>query len=228
VVAFVLRAVRKTRPKTQPQTRRRASEGLKPAILDAARRLCFTEGVEGISARKIAQRVGCSATAIYLHYRNLDDVLHHLRMEGHALLARYFGEVDAALPPAARLVEMGRAYHRFGTEHPNYYELMFLYRYKDVPRRELVQQEMLTLLQVRDAVQAGIDAGTVRDDLDAFTIAHGLWSTLHGLTALAVTGLLIRTAPGKDHDLLAAVLDGIARWIAPLPAARTRSIRRRG
>jgi AcrR family transcriptional regulator len=213
----MLRAVRKTRV----VARRRTSEGLKAAILDAARRLCFSGGVEGISARKIAQRVGCSATAIYLHYRNLDDVLHHLRMEGHALLARYFGDVDAALPPAERLLEMGRAYHRFGTEHPNYYELMFLYRFKDAPRRELVQQEILTLLQVRDAVQAGIDAGTIRNDLDAFTIAHGLWSTMHGLTALAVTGLLIRTAPGKDRALLDGVLDGIARWIAPFSGERS-------
>lgn len=217
----MLRSVRKTRP----SPRRRPAEGLKPAILDAARHLCFTAGVEGISARKIAKRVGCSATAIYLHYRNLDDVLHHLRMEGHALLARYFAEVDATLPPVVRLIEMGRAYHRFGTEHPNYYELMFLYRFRDVPRRELVQQEILTLLQVRDVVKSGVDAGTVRADLDPFTIAHGLWSTMHGLTSLAVTGLLVRTAPGKDQALLDSLLDGVARWIAP--AAAPTSVRRR-
>ncbi len=218
----MLRAVRS--PRSRPQ--KRAAEGLKPAILDAARRLCFTEGVEGISARKIARRVGCSATAIYLHYRNLDDVLHHLRMEGHALLARYFSEVDARLPPARRLVEMGRAYHRFGSEHPNYYELMFLYRFEDAPQREMVQQEISTLLSVRDVVQSGVAAGAVRADLDPFTIAHGLWSTMHGITSLAVTGLLARTAPGRDHDLLDGVLDGIARWIAPARPAPAR--RRKG
>lgn len=219
----MLRAVR-TSAKV---SRKRAAQGLKPAILDAARRLCFTEGVEGISARKIARRVGCSATAIYLHYRNLDDVLHHLRMEGHALLARYFAEVDATLPPAARLLEMGRAYHRFGTEHPNYYELMFLYRFKDVPSRELVDQEIFTLMIVRDVVQSGVDAGAVRSDLDPFTIAHGLWSTMHGITALAVTGLLVRTAPGRDRVLVDGVLDGIARWIAPPPSRRPARRRRR-
>src|SRR5262252_5312310 len=70
---------------------------------------CGADGVAGVSARKIARRVGCSATAIYLHYRNLGDVLHHLRMEGHRLLAEYFRAVDPALSPLQRLREMGRA-----------------------------------------------------------------------------------------------------------------------
>src|SRR5215813_9108413 len=93
----VLRPIRNARPRVMrvpdPGARRRA-QGLKSAILDAARALCFSEGVAGISARKIARQVGCSATAIYLHYRNLGDVLHHLRMEGHQLLAEYFRSVD--------------------------------------------------------------------------------------------------------------------------------------
>ncbi len=217
-MAAVLRPVRRI-PAPKP---RRRSEGLKAAILDAARRLCFSEGMEGISARKIAKQVGCSATAIYLHYRNLDDVLHQLRMEGHSLLAEYFRAVDEGVPPLERLLEIGRAYHRFGKDHPHYYELMFLHRFTDALRREVVQQEIFTLLIVRDAVKSGIDAGVVRRDLDPFTIAHGLWSTMHGITSLAVTGLLVRTAPGKEDALLDGVLESMARWVAPEPATSSR------
>ena len=201
----------RARPGAVP--RKRKADALKPAILDAARRLCFAEGVAGVSARKIAKQVGCSATAIYLHYRNLDDVLHHLRMEGHALLAQYFRDVDPALPPVERLVAMARAYYRFGVEHPSHYELMFLHRFKEPPRREFVQQEIFTLLLVRDAVKSGIDAGALRSDLDPFTMAHGLWSTMHGLTSLAVTGLSVQTAPGQDRVLLDGALESLARWV---------------
>src|SRR3954451_3895242 len=99
----MLRAVPR---RSAPRRARKASargDGLKRALLDAARRLCFAEGVDGISARKIARDVGCSATALYLHYENVEDVLHHLRMEGHALLARYFREAVGGAP-LARLV----------------------------------------------------------------------------------------------------------------------------
>lgn len=203
----------KPRPNGSPGSEKPRANAIKPAILDAARKLCFSEGVDGISARKIAREVGCSATAIYLHYENLDDVLHHLRMEGHALLAEYFRGVDPALPPLERLLEMGRAYYRFGVEHSNYYELMFHHRLGDaVLRRESVQQEIFTLMLVRDAVKSAQDAGVVRIDLDPFTIAHGLWSTMHGLTSLAVSGLLVRTAPGQDKTLLEGAIDSLERW----------------
>jgi AcrR family transcriptional regulator len=194
---------------------RKRGESLKTAVLDAARKLCFAEGVEGVSARRIAREVGCSATAIYLYYKNLDDVLHHLRMEGHRLLSRYFHDVDPRLAPVPRLLEMGRAYYRFGTEHPNYYQLMFLYRFKEVPRREFVQQEIFTLLIVRDVIRSGIDSGAVRSDLDAMALANVVWSNVHGLTSLAVSGLLLQTAPGQHQALLESVLEGIGRWIQP-------------
>ena len=194
---------------------RKRGEGLKTAVLDAARKLCFAEGVEGVSARRIAREVGCSATAIYLYYKNLDDVLHHLRMEGHRLLSQYFHDVDPRLSPVARLLEMGRAYYRFGIDHPNYYQLMFLYRFKEVPRREFVQQEIFTLLIVRDVIREGIDRGAVRADLDAMALANVVWSNVHGLTSLAVSGLLLQTAPGQHPLLLEAVLEGIGRWIVP-------------
>jgi AcrR family transcriptional regulator len=184
-------------------------------VLDAARKLCFADGVDGVSARKIAKEVGCSATAIYLYYKNLDDVLHHLRMEGHQLLAQYFREVDAALPALDRLLEMGRAYYRFGVEHPNYYQLMFLYRFREVPRREFIQQEIFTLLLVRDAIRAGADSGAIRSDVDPMVLANGAWSNVHGLTSLAVSGLLLQTAPGQDTLLLEGVLESIRRWVSP-------------
>src|SRR5688572_7345354 len=86
-----------------PAAKGRGREDLKRAILDAARRLCLSDGIDGVSARKVAREVGCSATAIYLYYRNFDEVLHHLRMEGHAVLSRYFAEVDRSLSPRRRL-----------------------------------------------------------------------------------------------------------------------------
>jgi AcrR family transcriptional regulator len=194
---------------------RTGSESLKQAVLDAARRLCFADGVDGITARRIARDVGCSATAIYLYYRNLDDVMHHLRMEGHALLAEYFQRVDAVLPPVERLLEMGKAYYRFGTEHPRYYELMFLSRFEELPRRDFVQREISTLLIVRDVVSEGVRTGEVRSDLDPMILANGLWAKMHGLTSLAIAGLLVQTAPGQADTLLEAVLDGVARWVRP-------------
>jgi AcrR family transcriptional regulator len=191
------------------------SRSLREAILDAARKLCFAEGVDGVSARKIAREVGCTAPAIYGHYRSIDDVLHHLRMEGHALLADAFRRVDTSLPPMERLRGLGNAYYRFAVEHPKYYEVMFLSRFKDAPRREFVQREILTLLFIRDVVKEGMNTKAIRDDVDPMILANAVWSQIHGLASLAISGLVLVTAPGGAEDLLDTVVDCIAAGVTP-------------
>jgi AcrR family transcriptional regulator len=188
---------------------------LKRRILDAARRLYFAHGTDGVSARKIATAVGVSPTAIYLHFRGIGDLLHALRMEGHEKLAGYLGAVDAKLPALQRLEAMGRAYHRFGLENRHYYELMFLIRSADSPRREAVQQELFTLMLLRDAVTSGIAAGELRGDLEPMMVTTALWANVHGVTSLAVSGLMVQNTVAEQEAVLAGVFAAVETWLSP-------------
>ena len=203
---------------TQPVTakRRPARKGavdIRARILDAAREIALAEGPHGISARKIAQRVGCSATAIYLYYRSIDDLLHHLRMEGFEVLVRHLRDVDPALPPIERIIAMGRQYWRFGREHPNTYELLFFHRFRRVPRPEVVQRELYALMLLRDAVKEAIDSGVVRPGLELMATTNVLWAEIHGVTSLAVSGRLLQAAEGHDEEVLEAMLKGVRAWL---------------
>jgi len=195
-----------TAKETRTRRPRRGQQPIRAALLKAARRLYLAHGAEGISARRLAREVGCSPTAIYLYYRGVGDLLEHLRMEGHALLS---SALRAATGRGAieRLRAMGRAYFQFGKENPSYYVFMFSMRPSDMPGREAVQREMQTLLVVRDAVQAGMQAGELRAG-DATIVANALWAQVHGVTALSVSGLLPQTAAGHDAEVLEAVLEG--------------------
>jgi AcrR family transcriptional regulator len=206
-------STRARRPATR--ARRSGAPRLAGRILDAARRLYFAHGPDGVSARKIASAVGVSPTALYLHYRGIADVLHALRMEGHAKLAAYLRDVDASLPALERLREMGRAYHRFGMENRHYYELMFLGRGADAPGREVVQQELFTLMMLRDAVTSGMGAGEIRRDLDPMTVTTALWTQVHGVTSLAVSGLLVQSTYDEQVAVLEGVFDAIRAWLTP-------------
>lgn len=186
---------------------------IRSRVLDAARAITLAEGPHGVSARKIAQRVGCSPTAIYLYYRSIDDLLHHLRMEGFEILVRYLRDVDPALEPVERIVALGRQYWRFGREHGNAYELMFLHRFRRIPRPEIVQREMYALMLLRDVVKEGIERGALRRDLDLMATTNALWAEIHGLTSLAVSGRLLQTAAGHDAEVLETLLDGTTRWL---------------
>jgi AcrR family transcriptional regulator len=184
-------------------------------VLAAARRLCFAHGPDAVSARRIARAVGCSPTAIYLHYRDMADLLEHLRMEGHGVLAGYLRAVDGRLPALERVRAMGRAYHRFAVEHAAYYALMFGLRPAAGPRPEAVRREMHTLMLLRDVVVGGVERGEIRGDVDPLVATNTLWANVHGVTALGVAGLLPETAGGRQDEVLEAVLEGAVRWLRP-------------
>ncbi len=197
--------------------RRRAIRDQRPdlraAILEAARSLLFRRGAEGISARKIAAKAGCSPTAIYLYYSGIDDLLHHLRMEGHRLLARHLTPRDGAGSALSQIEAMGRNYFRFGAENPAFYDLMFLARASRTARRDEIRQEMFPLLLLRDAVERGIERGEVRSGLDPMVAANALWAQVHGVTSLAVQGLLFETAPRSHQAVLEQILSAGSRWL---------------
>ena len=184
---------------------RKGPGAARAVILRVVRRLYVANGASGVSARKIARELGCSPTAIYLYYRSIPALLEELRMEGHAILTRRLQEAAPDAEPLERLLAMGRAYFAFGRDHPSYYALMFSVRPADLPRREAVQREMRTLLVVRDVVQAGIQSGALRRG-DPTVIANSLWAQVHGVTALAVSGLLFESAEGHDREVLETVL----------------------
>ncbi len=197
------------------------SKKVRASLLEAAREICLAEGADAVSARRIAKAAGTSPMAIYVHFRNLDDLLHHVRMEGHAILAEYLKSPSNRLSPLRRVIETQRAYYRFGVEHPNHYHLMFLTKQKSPPPREAVQREIGTLLMLRDALVRGIDAGAIRGDLDPMILANEVWLQIHGLTSLTVLKLLVHTAPGHEEALLEATLESIERWLAPAPSRRS-------
>ncbi len=187
----------------------KGSIDLRAKILKAVRRLFLKHGADGVSARKIASAVGCSPTAIYLYYRNHGELLHKLRMEGHTLLARYLTTGAKAAPIISRLESMGRGYFRFGLENPEFYDLMFLARASRNARREEIRREMFPLLLLRDAIKDGVDAGELKPDLDTMLAANALWAQIHGVTSLAVQGLLFETAPAGHAEVLEQVLSTV-------------------
>ena len=199
---------------------------LRTAILRAARRLHAANGADGVTARALARAVGVSPTAIYLHFRGIDDVLEQLRMDGHERLATYLRGAGGATA-TERIRAMGRAYFRFGVEQPEYFDLMFHGAPGAARQRDAVHREMFTLLLLRDAVVAGIAAGEVRDDVDPMVVTNALWAEVHGVTALRAAGLLVETSDGHADEVLDAVLDAALRWLVPQNTGRQDTGRRR-
>ena len=164
-------------------------EALRQHILDAASNLFLSQGYENFSLRQVAEAVGYSATTIYLHFADKDALLFAVVLQGfeefgQALQAAY----DSAEETSARIEAIGRSYIRFGLEHPTYYRLMFMQRPEFLSRPH--PEEQTPTIDAFGVLFKAVEEGLARGDFtpaDPQTLAHLLWSGVHGIVALAIS-----------------------------------------
>lgn len=173
---------------------------LRRAILDETRGLLVREGYAGLSMRKIARAVGCSATSIYLYFDSKDALTHALIDEG---MERLHATLEAAEVGAStareRLDRLCRAYVRFGLDHPEYYETMFQLHPQRMRRypAESYRRARRNVERFTAALVAGAADGTLRESTSADVAAAALWTALHGLVSLHLAQRIDRRIAGE-------------------------------
>jgi len=95
---------------------------LRQQILDAARELLVRDGYEKLSMRRVAERIDYSPTAIYLHFKDKQELVSSLCDETFARLIRELETLPDECPdPVARLRKGMERYIAFGLKHPDHY-----------------------------------------------------------------------------------------------------------
>lgn len=158
-------------------------------ILEAAERIFVAEGYGGATIRKIADEVGVSSTALYMHFHDKACILHEI-VAGMAnqLCAQNVEIAARPLDAAVRVRMMLEAYIRWGIAHPNTYELVYSGRgpvspLTPDPNAELSRQSYEAFSGVvRELAASGrLRLGT------ADSAAQAMWMACHGVVALLIS-----------------------------------------
>ncbi|WP_428392811.1 TetR/AcrR family transcriptional regulator [Lichenicoccus sp.] len=159
-------------------------------ILAAARELFLEHGVERVSTRQIASRVGMSQTALYVYFKSKEEMLDALVDAAFAKLGAAFRRLGKPADPVAILRLAIAGYIRFGLNNPDEYRIAFLLR---DGRRAAAQasgkRQYTTGMQVFGMLEAMVSEcaalGAIRPaGEDAKGTAQVLWAAVHGLVAL--------------------------------------------
>ncbi len=159
---------------------------LRGQILDAAEQLLVEAGGEAaVTLRVVAQRVGVTTPSVYRHFADRASLI------SAVCLRVWFGlgeRMQAAAAehddPFQALRARGRAYVRFGLDHPVQYRLLLLrpvvspHSTAEVEAAQACHREVVAA--VHDCVEAGVLHG------DASTIALTLWATAHGCVSMLI------------------------------------------
>lgn len=164
----------------------------KTLIIDAARHLFVTKGVEAVSMREIAKGIGYSATSIYSYYADKEAVLRAVCDTDFLALASSLSDILQIEDPVQRMVELGTGYAKFALSHPSHYRIMFMTPHAACEHapENMVQNnaEQDAYMQLKTVVTAVYEAGKFRKDLnDIDLIAQTIWAGMHGVCSLQIT-----------------------------------------
>jgi AcrR family transcriptional regulator len=97
-------------------------------VLDAASDALAHEGVDAVSLRAIARRLGVVSSAMYRHYASRDDLVADLTRRCDASLGESVASAESSVPrgrPAERLAAVVNATREWARGHPYEYALLF-------------------------------------------------------------------------------------------------------
>ena len=194
---------------------------LREALMRAALDLIAEKGPAGFTFAEAARSAGVSPAAPYRHFRDRDELLASVALQG-------FGQFEAALTrawdggrpdPFTAFERLGRAYLAFARAEPAYYSAMFEAGIPLDTNPELRQAGDRAFAVLRTAAEALIATLPSANRPPALMMALHVWALAHGIASLFGRGdAARRTLPMTAEELLEA---GVLVYLRGLGLAGT-------
>lgn len=184
---------------------------LREACVAEALAIVGEAGLEKLSLREVARRLGVSHQAPYRHFPSRDHILAEMVRRAFDHLAEALTSRPRSGDADADSLAMGQAYIAYAFDNPLHYRLMFGGVLPDPDLHpEMMRSGRRAFLLLRDdlgrvfaahAAKTGAPPGSIDLDMEALFV----WSSLHGLVSLTQTQTMRSLDLGPDvKDRLAA------------------------
>ncbi|MFC5069101.1 TetR/AcrR family transcriptional regulator [Flaviflagellibacter deserti] len=164
-------------------------------IIEAAKTLFFDEGVESVTTRRLAERVGVSQTGLYVYFPNKEAILDAIRRETFIALTEVISGVAKDAPANIDLLRaIGRTYIGFAFTHPKEFQLTFKAGSTrkhstaelDLSRPYAEQSPGIQcFLTFRRQIERLLEAGVLRP-ADPTVIAQTTWMVFQGVCLMLI------------------------------------------
>lgn len=192
---------------------------LKTVIMDAALEMVAESGLESLSLREIARRIGVTTAAPYYHYKDRQSLLIELAIAGFAELfeaLKYARDTTSAAEDQVRSAVT--TYLHFGQRHRALYSIMFSGKFATHSRlQEMVSIATASLKILSQSIATTSNLGKSKSSEAAFCA----WSLVHGILTLDRNGVLDESVAEQERLALqgvCAIVNGMSQEILPMAA----------
>lgn len=184
-------------------------------ILKAAERIFVELGYEGATIRRIADEVGLSSTALYMHFRDKGEILLEICGGQFEALTRINADLLAEeMDPVVRVRRMLEGYFDFAFANPNIYRLAFCSPQLLVNAgqgEEVIRLGRRTYDLFSEGVRRIEATGRLRG-ADVDLASQTAWAACHGIVSLVLTRPWVRW--GDLGALRASMLETVFAGLA--------------
>ena len=172
---------------------------LKNALIKAGMEILASEGLGGLSLRKVAKQAGVSHAAPYAHFKDKQALIAAISTEGFKQLHSQIESVKETYQadPETLLIETAWTYLQFALNGPDRFKLMFssaLEKEKEYPDFvEISQKNFRRLVEIVEICQGA----EILNSGDSDLMALNLWGSVHGFTSLLLEGQISHTVLEK-------------------------------
>lgn len=161
--------------------RRSKPADLREACIAEATRIIEKQGVEALSLREVARRLGVSHQAPYKHFASRDHILAEVVRRAYADFAAHIDARTRKADPFEDLGELGAVYLDYARRHPLHYRLMFATALPDAREHpDMMLQAEHAFAELRAAIARLGAAAADQHDFDALFA----WAAVHGLASI--------------------------------------------
>jgi len=189
-------------------------------ILNAAQDAFAEKGYDQTTMEDIAQRIGVSKGALYLYFKNKDELCFANAARGSKILNKMNKECcEGASTGFEKVERLLSTLYQFYRDYPGYYLANW---HSELPHYETESPAMVELKRavsdnfriLEEAITEGIHDGSIRDDINP-ALAMLFWiSALQGVINLSPAVEAFLQAHGVEHtDLISYAIDSMLRSV---------------
>lgn len=154
---------------------------LKEEIVEAALSIVRAEGIQGLTARALGEKLGSSARPIFTVFQGMEEVQEAVIKAARAL---YKGYVERGLQDTPAFRGVGTQYILFAIEEPKLFQLLFMAEQEHIP--DLTEVLML-IDESYDKILASVGTSYGLTGAHAERLYRHMWIYSHGIAALCAT-----------------------------------------
>lgn len=188
---------------------------LRAEILEVSKEILIEDGFSKMSMRKIAKRAEITATSIYLHFKNKDDLLLTLIEESIANLKKALMDaIDPSKELIRQLEDLAETYIEYALHHPQEYQVIYMVRPEEMPKypKEKFKNIRSTYELLADIISKDKKNGLIEVESSLIS-AYTLWAQLHGVVSVILSKRLDTRIP-RDQFIEKAVENIIIGFIS--------------